>query len=168
MEVDSFAFLPRSFRPLYERPEPLADETEPVWASLDKRLAEARVALVSSAGLYVKGSQEPFDADRERREPEWGDPSWRSITADVATESLGMMHLHVNSDDVLADHNIALPTTVLDGLVAEGIVGGRTDEHFSVMGYQEAGLRVWLNETAPAIAARLRDHGADAVVLAPV
>jgi D-proline reductase (dithiol) PrdB len=168
MEVDSFAFLPRSFRPLYERPEPLADETEPVWAPLDKRLAEARVALVSSAGLYVKGSQEPFDADRERREPEWGDPSWRSIPADVATESLGMTHLHVNADDVLADHNIALPATVLDELVAEGIVGGRTDEHFSVMGYQEAGLRVWRNETAPAIASRLRDHGADAVVLAPV
>ena len=168
MEVDSFAFLPRSFRPLYERPEPLADETEPVWTPLDKRLAEARVALVSSAGLYVKGSQEPFDADRERREPEWGDPSWRSIPADVATESLGMTHLHVNSDDVLADHNIALPATVLDELVAEGIVGGRTDEHFSVMGYQEASLRVWRNETAPAIASRLRDHGADAVVLAPV
>jgi hypothetical protein len=64
-----------------------------------------------------------------------------------------MTHLHVRSDDVLADHNIALPTAVLDELVAEGVVGGRTELHFSVMGYQEAGLRVWRDETAPAIIA---------------
>ena len=168
MEVDSFAFLPRSFRPLYERPEPLPDETEPVWAAFEKRLAESRIALLSSAGLFVKGVQEPFDVDRERREPEWGDPSWRPIPASVTSDSLGMTHLHVNADDVLADHNIALPAMVLDEFVAEGVVGGRTDEHISVMGYQEAGLRVWRETTAPAVVARLRDHGADAVVLAPV
>jgi hypothetical protein len=56
----------------------------------------------------------------------------------------------------------ALPTAVLDELVAEGVVGGRADDHFSVIGYQEAGLRVWRNETAPAIISRLREDGADA------
>jgi len=79
-----------------------------------------------------------------------------------------MMHLHVNNDDVLADHNIALPSKILAELASDGVVADTTAHHVSVMGYQQAGLDVWRNETAPAIAARLRDDGADGVVLAPV
>ena len=69
MRVDSFQFLPRSFRPMYENPPRLAGEDEPVWAPFDVRLADARIGLVTSAGLSVKASQEPFDADRERANP---------------------------------------------------------------------------------------------------
>jgi hypothetical protein len=79
-----------------------------------------------------------------------------------------MTHLHVNPTDVLADHNVALPTDVLADLVSDGVVGGSTAHHVSVMGYQQAGLEVWRRETAPAIASLLRDDGADGVVLAPV
>jgi len=57
---------------------------------------------------------------------------------------------------------------VLAGLVADGRVGASTPSHISVMGYQEFGLSVWRNETAPAIVSQLRDEGADGVVLAPV
>jgi hypothetical protein len=57
---------------------------------------------------------------------------------------------------------------MLARLADEGVVGGTTGEHVSVMGYQQGGLEVWRTETAPAVAARLRDHGADGVVLAPV
>jgi hypothetical protein len=35
------------------------------------------------------------------------------------------------------------------------------------MGFQQAGLEAWRSETAPAIAAMLREEGADGVVLAP-
>ena len=86
----------------------------------------------------------------------------------MSSGALGMMHLHVNNDDVLADHNIALPTDVLADLASDGVVGGSTARHVSVMGYQQAGLEVWRRETAPAIAALLREDGADGVVLAPV
>jgi hypothetical protein len=79
-----------------------------------------------------------------------------------------MTHLHVNPADILADHNVALPTDVLDDLIADGVVAGQTPNHAAVMGYQEAGLEVWRRETAPAIVAQLRDEGADGVVLAPV
>ena len=168
MRVDSFQFLPRSFRPMYENPPRLAGEDEPVWAPFEKRLAEARIALVTSAGLSVNVTQEPFDADRERANPFWGDPTWRAIPDGVDSSDLGMTHLHVNNADVLADHDIALPTHVLADLVADGVVGSSTAEHASVMGFQEAGLDVWRSQTAPEIAARLRDHGADGVVLAPV
>jgi len=167
VRVDSFAFLPRSFRPLFERPPRLPGHEAAVWTPFSKRLAEAKIALLTSAGLYVKATQPPFDGEREKREPTWGDPSWRAIPADVTTPELGMMHLHLNETDILADHEIALPTGTLAELVLEGVVGAATTRHFSVMGFQRAGLEVWRSETAPAIAALLREEGADGVVLAP-
>jgi D-proline reductase (dithiol) PrdB len=166
--VDSYRFLPRSFLPLYQGAQPLPGEEEPVWAPFTKRLAEARIALVTSAGLYLEGDQAPFDTERERREPLWGDPTHRVLPADLGGRALGMSHLHVNPDDVLADPGVAIPLGVLNDLVAEGRVGAATPSHYSVMGFQAAGLEVWRKETAPAIVERLRQEGADGVVLAPV
>ena len=168
MRVDSFAFLPRSFRALYDHPARLPGEEDAVWAPFEPRLADACIGLVTSAGLHVRATQEPFDADGERADPMWGDPTWRAIPADADPAALGMTHLHVNNADVLADPDIALPAHVLADLVAEGVVGSATAEHASVMGYQQAGLEVWRTRTAPEIAARMREHGADGVVLAPV
>ena len=168
MLVDSYTYLPRSFRGMYEGATPLDGEDQPVWAPFEKRLADTRIALLTSAGLHVLGEQEPFDADRERREPTWGDPTWRAIPHSAPQGGLGMTHLHVNDADVLADHEVALPARALDGLVADGVVGSATEHHVSVMGYQEAGLEVWRKQTAPEITSLLRDEGADGVVLAPV
>jgi D-proline reductase (dithiol) PrdB len=164
--ADSFRFLPRSFRPLYESPEPL--ETGATWAPFEKRLADARIALLSSAGLYVRGEQEPFDLDGERERPQWGDPSHRVIPAGTRPEAVGMCHLHVNDADVLADPEIALPLGLLAELAGEGVVGSVAPDHVAVMGYQEAGLAGWRDHTAPAVVELLRAQGTDGVVLAPV
>ena len=168
MLVDSYRFLPRSFAPLYANAEPLPEEQDVVWAPFERRLRDARIALVSSAGLFLDGEQPSFDLDRERREPAWGDPSLRVIPADRGGRSLGMAHLHVSSTDVLADPDIALPTGPLAALVADGVIAGQTPHHVSVMGYQEAGLDVWRTRTGPEIAGLLREDGADGVILAPV
>ena len=168
MLVDSYRFLPRSFLPLYQGAQPLPGEDRPVWAPFAKRLSEARIALVTSAGLYLEGEQAPFDTERERREPFWGDPTHRVLPVDLSGRALGMSHLHVNSDDVLADPGVAIPLGALTDLVAEGRVGAVTPSHYSVMGFQAPGLEVWRQETAPAIVDRLREEGADGVVLAPV
>jgi hypothetical protein len=166
--IDSYRFLPRSFVPMYENPTPVPGEDAEVWAPLPRRLAEARIALLTSAGLYLKGEQQSFDAERERREPTWGDPTHRVLPASVAGRTVGMTHLHVNPDDVLADPEVALPLEGLAALVAEGRVGAVAHSHYSVMGYQEAGLAVWRGETAPAIVARLTEEAVDGVILAPV
>ncbi len=168
MRVDSFRFLPRSFVPLYENARPIDGEQDVVWAPFAPRLADARIALLSSAGLSVADEQAPFDLDRERREPAWGDPTHRVIANDIGDRPLAMSHLHVNNADTLADRNVALPIDVLNALVADGTVGAAARSHFSVMGYQQAGLQTWRNETAPAIVDVLREEGADGVVLAPV
>jgi D-proline reductase (dithiol) PrdB len=166
MRVDSFRFLPRSFRPLYEHVD--APEGEMPWTPFAPRLAAATIALLTSAGLHLEGAQPGFDLERERREPTWGDPSWRSIPAGVTSAALGMCHLHVNATDVLADHNIALPTDRLAELVAEGMVGAVAPEHVSVMGYQERSLDGWRSTTLPEAVDMLRGEAADGVVLAPV
>lgn len=167
MRVDSFAFLPRSFRPLYEGAKPADGDDQPVWTAFEPRLADSTIALLTSAGLHATG-QEAFDAERERAEPTWGDPSWRVIPGDAPQGSLGMMHLHVNNRDVLDDHEVALPVHGLRELAAEGVVGAAAASHISVMGYQEAGLRVWRDETGPAIVEHLRSERVDGLILAPV
>jgi len=73
MKVDSFRFLPRSFRPLYEGRGPFPGDEDAVWAPIGKRLAESRIALLTSAGLYLKATQDSFDLGRDQTEPEWGD-----------------------------------------------------------------------------------------------
>jgi D-proline reductase (dithiol) PrdB len=153
---------------MFEAARPLDGETDPVWAPFERRLSEATVMLVTSAGLYRRGDQQPFDGDRERREPTWGDPSWRPILRRTEQGELAMMHLHVNPVDVLADHEVALPLRALDRLVDEGIVGASAPTHISVMGYQAAGLREWRERTAPEVVEVARGDGVDGVVLAPV
>jgi D-proline reductase (dithiol) PrdB len=170
MVVDSFKFLPRSFRPLYEGRGPFPGEDAPVWAPFEKRLAQSRIALLTSAGLYLKRAQPSFDLEREQAEPEWGDPSWRAIPASTHAADIGVAHLHINDADVLADPEIALPARLLERLAddGEGVVGGAVAEHVSVMGYQDRSLEDWRSTTAPQLVAHLQGQGADGLILAPV
>ena len=167
MNVDSFRFLPHSFRPYYEGRGPFPGEDEPVWVPFEKRLQESRIALLTSAGLYLKKTQQPFDVERERANPEWGDPAWRSIPASVEAADLAVAHLHINDEDLLADPEIALPARLLEQLAAERIIGGTTPEHLSVMGYQERSLEGWRDKTVHELVGRLRDQAADGLILAP-
>ncbi len=167
MFVDSFKFLPRTFRPLYEGRGPFPDEDEPVWAPFEKRLAQARIALLTSAGLYLKDSQPSFDLEREQTHPEWGDPTWRAIPTTASAENIGVAHLHIDDEDLRADPEIALPAHLLAELAGEGVIGGTVAEHISVMGYQDRNLREWQHRTAPELVAHLRGQAADGLILAP-
>ena len=167
MNVDSYRFLPRSFRPFYEGRGSFAGEEEPVWAPFEKRLQESRIALLTSAGLYVKKSQAPFDLERERANPTWGDPSWRAIPAAAVSADLGVAHLHINDADLLADPEIALPAGLLEELAADRVIGGAAAEHISVMGYQDRSLEGWRDTTAGEVIAHLRSQGVDGLILAP-
>jgi len=167
MLVDSFKYLPRTFRPLYEGRGPFAGEDAAVWAPFEKRLAESRIALLTSAGIYLKSSQPPFDLEREQANPEWGDPSWRPIPASAAASDLAVAHLHINDADLQSDPEIALPMHLLGDLAKEGVIGSAASEHASLMGYQDRTLRDWQNKTAPELVAHLRDQVVDGLILAP-
>jgi hypothetical protein len=167
MVVDSFRFLPRSFRPLYEGRGPFPGEETPVWAPFAKRLAASRIALLSSAGLYIKNTQPGFDLDREQTHPDWGDPTWRPIPAEAEAGEIGVAHLHINDEDLIADPEIALPRHLAARLAQEGVIGGTAADHISVMGFQDRGLLDWKGKTAPEIVVRLREQQVDGLILAP-
>ncbi len=138
-----------------------------MWAPFENRLAQAKIALLTSAGFYLKGNQESFDLDGERAKPDWGDPSWRAIAATAARDEIGVAHLHINEDDLVTDPEIALPARGLGALVAEGVVGAAVAEHVAVMGFQDRRLKDWRRTTAPAVAGHLRAQGAEGLILAP-
>ncbi|HET7467044.1 MAG TPA: glycine/sarcosine/betaine reductase selenoprotein B family protein [Candidatus Dormibacteraeota bacterium] len=165
--VDSYRFLPRSFRPLYEGRGPFRSEEEPVWTPFAKRLSEAKIALLTSAGVYMRDEQQPFDVEAERARPEWGDPSWRAIPAGAGSHDLGVSHLHINTADVQADPEIALPSRLLAQLADEKVIGAAAQTHFAVMGYQDRHLHDWRDKTAPEIAASLHADRVDGLILAP-
>jgi hypothetical protein len=140
---------------------------DPVWAEFTKPLDEARIALLSSAGMFMSNSQEPFDLERERREPTWGDPTFRVIPNDVSQQQIDVSHLHINTADLLEDMNVALPIQRLNELVDAGIVGAAASEHYSLMGYQQEGAKMWETEIGPEIAARCHAVDIDALILGP-
>lgn len=163
--ADSYKFLPRSmqeeFRAFPDQP------SAPAIARVTVRLREAKVALLTSAGIYLKDSQPPFDIERERREPLWGDPTYRVIPRKVRRDQVGVAHLHLNSDDLLADFNVALPLDVFAELERSGKIGSLAKNNYSFMGYQGASNSAWGDQYGPELARRLNAEAVNLVVLAP-
>jgi D-proline reductase (dithiol) PrdB len=169
MAIDSYKWLPGSFANYY-RALPL-QKAEPVpWTPLARPIEECRFSLVTSAGLYVKGKQPPFDLDGERKNPFWGDPTYRTIPRDVKQEEIGAAHLHINNVDVEADINIALPVHRFLELEAAGEIGSLAPTSYSFMGYQSypPNINEWENRYGPEMAARMKEEGVDAALLTPV
>ena len=165
MPVDSYKYLPRSMKVMYES-TPVAEEPF-AWAPLPKPLSQCTVALMTSAGIFLKDSQEGFDEEREWEHPEWGDPTYRVIPSDVRQEQIGCSHLHINHDDLLEDVNVVLPIRAFKQLEAEGRIGALAPEHYSFMGYQDRRLEDWKNTQGPELAARLKERAVDVLLLAP-
>ncbi|HIF93930.1 MAG TPA: hypothetical protein EYQ60_12540 [Myxococcales bacterium] len=137
------------------------------WSPMTKPLAEAKVALLSTAGISMKGDRS-FDMECERQNPTWGDSSFRRLRADATSDNIEVNHLHIDTGYIQRDLNVALPLDRLRGLVAEGHVGSMAETHYSIMGFQGADSSRLENETAPAIAENVKNEEVDLVLLAPV
>lgn len=135
------------------------------WTPLPRPLRDCTVALISSGGIALRTDQ-PFDQEGERRNPWWGDPSFRVIPADTTSEDIRVCHLHVNPKFAQSDLDCLLPMQRLEQLEDTGEIGRAAPRHYSIMGYI-LDPRVLLEETVPAIAARLLEDGVDIVVLVP-
>lgn len=90
----------------------------------DKDLATAIVTLVSATGVYSDG-QESFPTE----DP--GDVSYRLIEAATETSTLRIAHHHYDHSEADADPNIVFPLDTLRELVAEGVIAGVNDKHYS-------------------------------------
>lgn len=169
MAVDSFKFLPRLIATFYQMMEVEARRPIP-WTPLPGPLDQCTFGLVTSAGLYAAGIEEPFDVVRERREPRWGDPSFRRITKQVSTHDLGISHLHLNTADILLDPNIVFPRERMEALAVRGRIAGLAEANYSFMGYQgyPPDTTAWEQEYGPQVAQAFLDAGVHCVLLTPV
>ncbi len=165
MSVDSFKFLPRSIAAYYQNMSVQREDPVP-FTPLAKPLDQCRFALVTTAGIHDKGQEPPFDAEREKREPMWGDPSFRRLAKDVSQEAIGACHLHTKNRDVLLDMNIVLPVQRFLELESEGVIGSLAPTSYSFMGYQP-NTTEWRQKYGPEAAAIMKQEQVDAVLLTP-
>jgi D-proline reductase (dithiol) PrdB len=166
MPIDSFRWLPGAIAAYYRGLPRQGGEPIP-WAPLAKPIERCRFALVTTAGLYMKDRDPSFDLDGERRNPFWGDPTYRVIPREARQEQIGVAHLHINPADLLADMNVALPVQRFLELEAAGKIGSLAPSHYSFMGFQMDNS-AWEKRYGPEVAARMKEEGVDAVLLTPV
>jgi D-proline reductase (dithiol) PrdB len=167
-EVDPWRFAGGFLRKVLSSRIPDEPAHPPIpWSPLAKPLSQARVALLSTAGLSMKGDP-PFDMELERRNPMRGDPGWRRIDASATAADIEASHLHIDTGYVLRDLNVALPLDRLRELADEGVVGSVAASHYSIMGYQGNDTTALERESAPAIAEAMAGEEVDLAILAPV
>jgi len=132
-------------------------------ARLTRPLADARVALVTSAGLVPPG-EAPFDLDVAG-----GDTGFRTIPGDADVARLVVYHRSDAYDPapLAADANVAFPLDGLRALAAAGEVGEVAPRHLSFMGSITRPEQL-MSHDAPAAAELLAGDGVDIALLVPV
>lgn len=164
--VDGFCFLPPALGAWINSTIPEDEfKGEIPWTPLKKPLAETTFALMTSAGINTHDDP-PFDMERERREPLWGDPSYRRIPVIATPADIDVNHLHVNTGYIKKDINVALPINRFQGFEADGTIGALAPTAYSYYGFQmDPG--VLLDETMPQVAADMKAEGVEAALLTP-
>jgi len=143
-----------------------ADPAKTPWTPMVKPLAECRVTLVSTAGIYMKGD-ESFDYERERREGIWGDPTHREIPRTAGQDDVEYSHLHIDTAFLKKDRNVAWPVDIFEAYEKEGKIGGLSDTLYSIMGYIP-NFNPLVKQTAPKMIAKMKEEGVEAAFIYPV
>ena len=77
--VNGFYFMPPSLAAWIGKTIPQNEFDGPIpWTPLNKPLSETVFSLMTTAGISMK-EDTVFDMEREKREPLWGDPTYRKI-----------------------------------------------------------------------------------------
>jgi D-proline reductase (dithiol) PrdB len=157
-------------RPLLERHDysaafktyPWPTFTTTPWTPVTRPLADSRIGVVTTGGLYRAGVEAPFASEAAE-----GDWSFRAIPSDVPIQTLTIAHAHFPHEVAEADMNTIFPLDRLRDLQAAGLIGGLAETHFSVMGYCTRAADL-AEGAAPGIAAGLSAAGADVALVVPV
>ena len=123
-----------------------------------KPLTACRLAIVTTAGLHRRGDR-PFTP---------GDQTYRVIPSDTPTADIIQSHTSIGFDRtaIMRDINVTFPIDRVRELVTQGELGGLAPASYSFMGALRDVTRLE-RDTAPEVARRLRDDGADVVLLTP-
>ncbi len=131
------------------------------WTPYQGLPSKQTFALVTSGGLYLKGSQPPFDTVSIH-----GDASIREIPKTVRQEDLGIAHAHYDHSLAEQDINIIFPIKRFIELENEGIIGKVAETHYSFSYVNDVVPLV--TETVPKFISRIKAEGVDVLFLVPV
>ena len=166
MPIDSYRFLDFATRQIMKAWTARQEPGVVPFTPLAKPLSECTVALLSTAGV-ARNDDLPFDQEGERRNPWWGDPSFRTIPLGTTEKDVKLYHLHIDTRFGESDLDVVLPMRRLVELAEQGIVGRAAPTHYSTMGYILEPKEV-VEKTAPAIAELMHAERVDAAALVPV
>lgn len=166
MPIDSYRYVDFATRQIMKAWAARQEPGEIPFTRLRKPLRECTVALVSTAGI-ARHDDRPFDQDGERRDPWWGDPTFRKLPFGTTERDIRVYHLHIDPRFGEADLDVLLPMRRLAELASEGVVGRAAPTHYSFMGYLLDTTELE-RKSAPAMAESMLAEHVDAVVLVPV
>ena len=164
--VDGFRFMPPALSAWIGKDipdQPFGGDIP--WTPLKKPPKETTFTLICTAGISMK-TDAPFDMQREKIEPAWGDPSYREIPRTATEGDIEVSHLHINTEYIKKDINVMLPMTRFQEFEEEGIIGKLADTCYSYYGFQLDPTAL-LEETMPKMASRMREEDIEAVFLTP-
>ena len=164
--VDSFRFISGITKRMIQSWIKMEQPRGIPWTPLARPLADCTVSLISSAGIALK-TDKPFDQEGERRNPWWGDPSYRILPATATSQDVRLYHLHIDPSYTEQDLNCLFPLQRLQELAQAGEIGRPAVRHYSIMGYIVRPAEGLLAETVPALIRNLKEDYADVVVLVP-
>lgn len=165
IKVDSYRFTDYFTRKLVEHWVDLERPRRIPWSGLSRPLSESRIALVSTGGIALK-KDIPFDQEGERRDPWWGDPTYRVIPLGTRAEDIQVCHLHIEPFFAEQDLNCLLPLDRLEQMANEGVIGEPAGSHYSFMGYL-LNPDHFLQKTIPSIIENLHRENVDGAILIP-
>ncbi len=135
------------------------NQTAPAGSGID--LAQSRLMLISTAGGFLRGAQEPFDAANDL-----GDYSIRLFPADTPFAAIAFAHEHYDHTAVTADPEVLLPLNHLADMTAEGKIGALAPSVISFCGYMPDMARI-INEVIPPIMAIAQAEQVEGALLVP-
>ncbi|MCI0527504.1 MAG: glycine/betaine/sarcosine/D-proline family reductase selenoprotein B [Nitrospira sp.] len=100
------------------------------WTSFTRKLADCKVALITTAGVYLQGEQPRFHAENIE-----GDWTYREIPKNAPKEKLGLAHDHFDHTNANKDINCVFPIDRLKELESEGIIKEFSPTCYSFTGY---------------------------------
>jgi D-proline reductase (dithiol) PrdB len=121
-------------------------------------LAQCRVALLSSGGIYRRGQIAFHHAD---------DVSFRVIPTDTPSSELRATHFAYDLTDARRDPNVVFPLDTLRRLADDGVIGGLGPYAYTFMGGIYSTRRV-AETLVPALVERVVADHVDLALLVPV
>ena len=164
--VDGFHFLPPALKAWVQTliPEEEFKGSIP-WTPMSKPLSQKTIALVTSGGISLK-SDPPFDMEREKRNPLWGDRSFRMIPRGTTENNIDVNHLHINTTYIKQDINVILPLARMAEFEQEKIIGRLALTAYSFYGFQWQN-NDFLKEAIEPISINMKLEGVESVLLTP-